>query len=220
MTSQSLEGRLDCRPNTLERLAAFGTALLSLGAAGIHFAVLGSHFEEWWGYGVFFAVVASLQALWALPMVHSPGRWLYWAGAVGNAAVIAAWAVTRTAGIPIGPSEGEVENAQFIDLLSVGFQALIVAVCVAMASQKQIATRRLPAAALWTATFVVAVGVMALTSASLVDWASAAEGHAHGEAAAESDTHGEAADEANTHGDAADADAHSDGGEAATMPAD
>jgi hypothetical protein len=41
-------------------LAAFGTALLSLGAAGIHFAVLGSHFEEWWGYGVFFAVVASL----------------------------------------------------------------------------------------------------------------------------------------------------------------
>ena len=196
MTDRSLEGRLDYRPYTLERLAAFGTALLSLGAAGIHFAVLGSHFQEWWGYGVFFAVVASLQALWALAMVHSPGRWLYWAGAVGNAGIIAAWAVTRTVGIPIGPSSGEVEKAGFIDLLSVGFQALIVVVCVAMASQRQIATRRFPAAALWTATVVVAVGVMALTSASLVNWASS-EGHSHGGAAA--------------------ANAHSDAGGAAIM---
>jgi len=197
MTDRSLEGRLDYRPYTLERLAAFGTALLSLGAAGIHFAVLGSHFQEWWGYGVFFAVVASLQALWALPMVHSPGRWLYWAGALGNAAVIAAWAVTRTAGIPVGPSQGEVEKAQFIDVLSVVFQALIVVVCVAMASQKQIAARRLPAGALWTATLVVAVAVMALTSASLVNWASA---------------------DGATHGGVPAADGHSHGGQAATMP--
>jgi hypothetical protein len=187
-------------------LAAFGTALVSLGAAGIHFAVLGSHFEEWWGYGVFFAIVASLQALWALPMVYSPGRSLYWAGAVTNAAIIGAWAITRTAGIPIGPSEGEVENAGFIDLLSVGFQALIVVVCVAMATQRQIATRRLPAAALWSATVVVAVAVMALTSASLVDWASA-EGSGHGEAAAAGDAHGQATD----------AGAHSDGGGTAIM---
>ena len=197
MTSRSLAGTLDYRPYTLERLAAFVIALLSLGAASIHFAVLGSHFQEWWGYGLFFAVVASLQALWALPMVHSPSRWLYWAGAAGNAAVIAAWAVTRTVGIPIGPSSGEVEKVGFIDLLSVGFQALIVVVCVAMASQRQIATRRLPAAPLWTATLVVAIGVMALTSASLVDWASAAGG---------------------THGMAPAAGAHSDGGQAAIMP--
>src|SRR5436309_8754168 len=36
------------------RLVVFGAALLSAGAAAIHFAVIEAHFEEWWGYGAFF----------------------------------------------------------------------------------------------------------------------------------------------------------------------
>jgi len=189
MTTESLEGRLAYRPYTFERLAGFGAALLSLGAAAIHFAVLGSHFEEWWGYGAFFAVVASLQTIWALLAVRSPARWLYWVGAVGNAAVIAIWAITRTAGVPAGPSSGETEGAEFIDVLATGFQALIVLACLAIAGWRQMAARQLSTAALWTATLAVAVAVMALTSASLADWA-ATGGDAHGEAAV-ADAHSE-----------------------------
>lgn len=170
-------------PYTIERLAAFAAALLSLGAAAIHFGVLGSHNEESWGYGVFFAVVASLQAIWALLAVRSPARWLYWAGAAGNAAVIAVWAITRTAGIPAGPSTGEVEHAEFIDVLATGFQALIVVTCLAMVGWRQMAARHLSTAFLWSGTLAVAVGVMALTSASLAGWADG-EAHAHEEGAA------------------------------------
>ena len=188
MTTESLEERLADRPYTFERLALFGAAFLSLGAAAIHFGVLGSHYEESWGYGVFFAAVASLQALWALLVVRSPGRWVYRAGAAGNAAVIAVWAITRTAGIPVGPSAGEVEDVGFIDVLATGFQALIVVACLAIIGWRQMAARQLSASVLWTGTLAVAVGVVALTSASLVDWAGG--GDAHGEAAA-AETHSE-----------------------------
>jgi len=189
MTTEPLERRMPYRPYTLDRLAGFGAALLSLGAAAIHFGVLGSHYEESWGYGAFFAVVASLQAIWALLVVRSPARWLYWAGAAGNAAVIAIWATTRTAGIPVGPASGEVEDAGFIDVLATGFQALIVLASLAIVGWRQMAARQLSTTVLWPATVAVAVVVMVLTSASLVDWAGG-EGDVHGEAAA-ADTHAE-----------------------------
>jgi len=184
MATEALEGRLAERAYTFGRLAGFGVALLSLGAAAIHFAVLESHFDEWWGYGLFFAVVASLQAVWALLIARGPAPWLSWAGAAGNAAVIAIWAITRTAGIPFGPSSGEVEGAAFIDVLATGFQALIVVACLVMVSWKQAAARQLPRANLAVATVLVAAVVAALTSAAVVDWAGAG-GDAHGEAAAE-----------------------------------
>jgi hypothetical protein len=190
MTTESLEGRFAYRTYTFERLAVSGASLLSLGAAAIHFGVLGSHYEESWGYGAFFAAVASLQAVWALLVVRPPGRWVYWAGAAGNAAVISAWAVTRTAGVPLGPSSGEVEDMGFIDVLATGFQALIVVSCLAIIGWRQMAARQLSASVLWTGTLAVAVGVMALTGASLVDWASGGA-DAHGEAAAAADTHSE-----------------------------
>src|SRR5919204_5338320 len=39
-------------------------ALLSAGAAAIHFAVIQDHFEEWWGYGVFFVASGIAQLAW------------------------------------------------------------------------------------------------------------------------------------------------------------
>src|SRR4029453_16572025 len=44
-------------------------AVLSLAAAGIHFAVMGEHFQEYVVFGVFFSLVAWFQALWALGVV-------------------------------------------------------------------------------------------------------------------------------------------------------
>ncbi|MGH2679595.1 MAG: hypothetical protein ACRDG8_03800, partial [Actinomycetota bacterium] len=38
-------------------------AALSAGAAAIHFAVISTHFEEYWVFGAFFFVVAWFQAV-------------------------------------------------------------------------------------------------------------------------------------------------------------
>jgi len=49
-------------------------AALSLLAAIIHLWVMPEHFEEWWGYGTFFLVVALAQGLYALFLLGRPGR--------------------------------------------------------------------------------------------------------------------------------------------------
>lgn len=162
---------------SVERLIGLGAAWLSLAAAAIHFAVLGAHYNESWMYGVFFAVVAWFQAGWALLVVHRPARWLYWAGAAGNAAVIVVWAVTRTAGVPVGPASGETEDVAFVDMLATSTEALIVVACIAVLLGRQWMERGPVRSALW-AVVVLALAVMPLTSAALVDEAQgAASGH-------------------------------------------
>ncbi|MEX2556833.1 MAG: hypothetical protein WEB06_14550 [Actinomycetota bacterium] len=110
----------------------FGSALvnclvlLSAGAAAIHFAVIGDHFDEYWAYGIFFAVGAWLQILWAIVLGASVSRWLLLAGMLGNAIIVAIWVVSRTSGLPVGPHAGTPETAEFIDILATSFELLIV----------------------------------------------------------------------------------------------
>src|SRR5262245_11408925 len=78
-------------------------AVASLVAAGIHFALIGDPFDEHVAFGLFFAVVALAQALWAVAIVISADRRLIVAGLVGNVAIIAVWVASRTTGLPIGP---------------------------------------------------------------------------------------------------------------------
>jgi hypothetical protein len=83
---------------------------MSLGAAAIHFAVVGEHFDEAVILGVFFAVVGWLQAGWVIAIVTIPSHALIIGGLVGNAAVAVVWVVSRTVGLPIGPEAGEAET--------------------------------------------------------------------------------------------------------------
>src|SRR6266508_3069940 len=46
---------------TRAHLVVLTAALLSAGAAAIHFAVIQSHFEEWWGFGAFFVASGVAQ---------------------------------------------------------------------------------------------------------------------------------------------------------------
>lgn len=112
----------------LERAAA----VLSIVAGAIHGGVTPSHFEEWWGYGLFFVFAAAAQVLFGLalltdainPKDTGPNwrKWrqgLYWLGIVGNVSIIALYTVTRTVGIPLfGPEAGEVEEVAAIDVAS------------------------------------------------------------------------------------------------------
>lgn len=46
---------------------------LSLVAALAHLWVTPEHFEEWWGYGVFFLVAALVQGLYGAALLRCPG---------------------------------------------------------------------------------------------------------------------------------------------------
>lgn len=150
-----------------------GLSALSLGAAALHFAVVGDHIEEHVPFGVAFAVVAWLQAAWAVAIVAAPERRLLrllQAGVVGNLLVIGAWVVSRTAGLPFGPHAGEPEAASAVDVVATSLEMLVVLGCVAvlLAGDRQ-AHRARPrssvlAGALATCTVAVTVTVALATS--------------------------------------------------------
>jgi hypothetical protein len=94
-------------------------ALLVLISAVIHAAVIADHFEDYWLFGVFFAVVACLQAVWTgLIYAGRLTRRVLLAGAIGNAALAALWAISRTIGVPLGPHPWQAEAVGEVDVLS------------------------------------------------------------------------------------------------------
>jgi hypothetical protein len=98
---------------TVGQLALAG---LSAVAAGIHAWVVPEHFEEYALFGVFFAVLGFAQAGWAAAVLRHPTRLLYIAGVALSAGLLALWAMSRTAGVPIGPEAWEAEPASLLDV--------------------------------------------------------------------------------------------------------
>ncbi len=105
-------------------------AILSVATAVIHFAVAGSHFQEYWLFGVFMLVAGWLQLLWAVGAVVRPSPWLLAGGTLLNATIIAVYVVTRTTGDIVGPTPHATEPFGFGDGLCTVLEALIAAGCV------------------------------------------------------------------------------------------
>ncbi len=115
-----------------KRLVTFGTiplAMTSLAAAAIHFSVTGDHFDVGVLHGLFFVVVAWAQALWAVFMFVAPSRLVLVAGLLGNTAVIATWAVSRTVGVPVGPEAWTPEAVGGADLVATMLELVLVVGC-------------------------------------------------------------------------------------------
>lgn len=155
------------RGNGVEPLLRPALALLSIGSAVIHFVVIPGHWDEYWGQGLFFIVAAIGQLLWAVWVVVAPSRLIYLAGAAGNAAIVALWVVTRTAGVPAGPGAGEREAVEFADTLATVFEVLLVVGALVLARTVPARPIRWPAGALG-ASAVLALVAAALTAASLL----------------------------------------------------
>jgi len=104
-------------------------AALSLVAALIHFWVVPEHFEEWWGYGMFFLISAIAQALYSVILPLYPRQPLLALGIAGNLLIILIWVTSRTMGIPLfGPHAGEVEEVGGLDLAATLAELLLVLV--------------------------------------------------------------------------------------------
>jgi hypothetical protein len=93
-------------------------ASLSGVAAAMHAWVVPEHYEEYALFGVFFAVIGFAQAGWAAAVLRRPTRLLHIAGIALSAGLLAVWALSRTAGLPIGPEAWEAEPAELLDVVA------------------------------------------------------------------------------------------------------
>ena len=107
-------------------LVTYSVASASTGAAAIHYAVVAEHFDEWWGFGLFFVASAVAQLVWAVVVVASRSRLLIWFGVIGNAAIVVLWIVTRTFGTIVGPEPATPEPIGLADSLATAFEMTIV----------------------------------------------------------------------------------------------
>ena len=112
--------------------AATAAAVLSLAAAWVHLAYWESHWQEWWGYGVFFLLTGIAQGLFAVLIVMRPSRHAALAGIVGNLAIVGTYFLSRTDGVPVGPHEGLAERATAIDWATTAGEIALVAVLLTM----------------------------------------------------------------------------------------
>ncbi len=166
---------------TVGRYLRWLLAALSVGAAFIHFAVSGEHYDVSWLHGSFFAVIAWLQLAWAVGVILRPSRRLLSAGVVLNAGIIGVWAMSRIWGVPVGPDAWTPETVSLADALSSGFEAGIVALSLAVLVRPALASQKMRPV-VGAPAFGIAVLGVAVVSSMAVAPAFAAS-HSHGTAA-------------------------------------
>lgn len=107
----------------------------SVGAGMIHLALGPEHLEELGALGWGFYLAAALQAGWAVAVVALLGRsggasrfrWPAIAGIAINVAILGAWAISRTAGLPAGETPWLPEPIGRTDTIAAALEVAIVA---------------------------------------------------------------------------------------------
>lgn len=162
-------------PATARPYLLGGLAALSVGAAAIHFAVVFEHFAEYTLYGVFFLVISWAQLIWPAVLLWRPSRTWLWLGIAGNAAVIAVYVASRTAGLPFGPDLHKAESVGALDVASCVLEFALIAGCAALLWRPSLADRpvaRCGAFASAAALVAVPAAVIAATTAVMTPgWA-------------------------------------------------
>jgi hypothetical protein len=120
-TIASAEGSTD---RTL--FARLSLAAASIAAGLIHASVVPHHLGESAILGVAFVATAIFQIAWAVPVSTGLDRRLLDVGAAVNGAVVAAWILSRTAGLPFGPHAWLAEPVGAVDATATILELLIV----------------------------------------------------------------------------------------------
>jgi hypothetical protein len=166
-------GVLLTRPETRAPVSYSRTALpvavtASTAAAGAHAAVGPTHVEESFLVAAFFVVAPVVQLLWAALVLQRPRRTALVLGAAVNTAFVALWAATRTVGLPFGLLP-DVEPVGPWDLFTVVSEIALVTACAAQLRQgpERVGswTHWSPAARVWLAASLLALGFLSVTGA-------------------------------------------------------
>jgi hypothetical protein len=103
-------------------LCVIALALALAVAAGVHGTLLPSHARESVLLGLGFGASAVLQLAAAVLVLVRPSRPLFRLIAAGSAVVVAAWAVSRTVGLPTPPTPWTPEPVGLVDALTSVFE--------------------------------------------------------------------------------------------------
>ncbi len=120
---------------TRSGVRALSAALLALGAGFIHLGVAPEHLREYLPFGVFFAAIGSTQIVLAASLTSRPTRGLAAILAGLHVALIALWYVSRTSGLPIGPTPGQPETIGLADILCTAMELLSLPVLLAIVAR-------------------------------------------------------------------------------------
>ena len=110
---------------TVGRSLRWLLAALAAASGVVHLAFAGEHMDVTWAHGTFFAVVGWAQLALAVAFVVRPDRRVLAAAVALSTAVVAAWVVSRTVGVPFGPDAGEAEPVALADALVTGFEVVL-----------------------------------------------------------------------------------------------
>jgi hypothetical protein len=167
-------------PHPVERSTAVILAGLSLGAAAIHLVAAPSHYVELGDLGAGFLVAAVLQTAWARTILRGASRRAMATGIAINAAIVVLWAVTRTIGLPVGPTPAIAEQVGLPDGASTAFELLLLAgLAIRWLDLDRRVVRRFRGARSLVAVTVVPVLGLVMLTASLASLATVA-GADHG----------------------------------------
>jgi len=100
---------------------------LSWAAGLIHVRAAFDHIDEYALYAVFFALLAPAQFAWGTALYRRASRRLLYAGAGMSLLVAALWIVSRTSGLPIGPTPWRPEAVGPIDSLCTADEVVLAA---------------------------------------------------------------------------------------------
>jgi hypothetical protein len=101
-------------------------AALSLAAAGIHFAVITEHLEEYVLFGVLFFALGWFQLVWAQVYLVWSRPAVAALAILVNLGAVLVWVMSRTVGLPIGPEPWVPEQLGLADLLASSFEIGII----------------------------------------------------------------------------------------------
>jgi len=169
------------RPNgrgrTPDGLAGVGfvqwiVAALLVGSGVVHFALAAPHFGEATALGAGFLLAGWAQIGLAVAVVLRPSRAVLSAIIVVSAACIAAWAVSRTSGLPFGAGAGHSENVTVVDGMTVAMEGAAIALTALLFSS---VVRRYRAS---SPALVIVFGILMITSALIASPSARAHGGA------------------------------------------
>lgn len=159
--------------------AAIVLATLSAAAGAIHLAMAPAHLGESAVEGTGFLVAGWVQVGLAVELARGNRlrRGVLGSVAALGAALIALWALSRTAGLPVGPHAGHPARVTVVDLTAVALELALVAGALALLWRPRLAARSGAAALAVPAAIVVLASAVLATPAARDHAAHSHAGH-------------------------------------------
>lgn len=108
---------MPCMTMLTRRAARLVLAAAAIGSGMIHLSLAPGHLEEWLPLGAGFVFAGVFSVLWGIAVTVRESRWLLRTGAAFFVLFLAVYFMSRTTGLPVGPSAFTPEAFGAADLL-------------------------------------------------------------------------------------------------------